>query len=579
MANNLLDPKMYEHVSSDDKQTVLRHKQGHVVTIAHSVLSAKMRKQLEALANNAKDNSKDPYGKVTVKEDKEQPVGKVQMMASGGDVEDQYLPKSGSAQEDVVANAMRPDYTPPEIISPSPEVAATLPEVTDVTTEQPPQMVPSTAETLQAPAPNPVIPQEESLASSVMTPQAPASDTAAGPMSGYGKAIRLGMQGLEKQAQAQSDLGQARAKLLDEQNTKFQQAQDLHQKSLAAVSSENDSLVKSIKEGKISPDQYWTGDKNGNGSHSKLLSAIGIILAGFNPTTQPNMAAKVLENQIERNLQAQKENLGAKKTLLEANLRKYGVINDALAATRLNLQTIALNELEAAGAKAMGPQAQAAKDIAKASLIKDMIPLQIQMSTINMINKMDQSNDPNVQDAGMNYLRQFAPEKAKEREGRIVPGVGTAKVPVPDGVRQEIVSHQKLQDAAKETLEYSQKHTNLVPGTPAYNTGVQKAAILQQMVREGLLGTVFRDSEKPLLQQFVDTNPAGALKFFSTQPKLKTLIQSNEQQLNALKKTYGLPETHGQGNTVKVQSPDGTIGNIPASNLGKALQRGYKQVK
>lgn len=45
-----LNPKDYMHVSSDDKSTTLRHKKGHLLTIAHNVLSPKMQTALKALA-------------------------------------------------------------------------------------------------------------------------------------------------------------------------------------------------------------------------------------------------------------------------------------------------------------------------------------------------------------------------------------------------------------------------------------------------------------------------------------------------------------------------------------------------
>lgn len=51
-----LDPKMFKHVKSDHKSTTLQHKQGHVVTIAHNVLSPKMQTQLKALANVGKED-------------------------------------------------------------------------------------------------------------------------------------------------------------------------------------------------------------------------------------------------------------------------------------------------------------------------------------------------------------------------------------------------------------------------------------------------------------------------------------------------------------------------------------------
>lgn len=137
-------------------------------------------------------------------------------------------------------------------------------------------------------------------------------------------------------------------------------------------------------------------------------------------------------------------------------------------------------------------------------------------------------------------------EIAQNEASKHVPHVGDASIPVPDHVRTELVAHKKLQDAAKDLFNFTQKHTTLVPGTPNYNVGEEKAEVLRQMIREGMLGTVFRESEKPLLEKFVPKNPGGFLKVIQSQPKLKTLLESNEAQGNALKEAYGLPVEHGK---------------------------------
>lgn len=72
---SLVDPAMYKHVSSDDDKTTLKHKNGHVLTIAHKMLSPAMQSQLKALSGAGREaetsdqeqESRSPYGKVIVK--------------------------------------------------------------------------------------------------------------------------------------------------------------------------------------------------------------------------------------------------------------------------------------------------------------------------------------------------------------------------------------------------------------------------------------------------------------------------------------------------------------------------------
>lgn len=60
-----LDPRMFKHVKSDHKSTTLQHKQGHVVTIAHNVLSPRMQTQLKALANVGKEDQTEAQSQET----------------------------------------------------------------------------------------------------------------------------------------------------------------------------------------------------------------------------------------------------------------------------------------------------------------------------------------------------------------------------------------------------------------------------------------------------------------------------------------------------------------------------------
>ena len=93
----------------------------------------------------------------------------------------------------------------------------------------------------------------------------------------------------------------------------------------------------------------------------------------------------------------------------------------------------------------------------------------------------------------------------------------------------------------------------MVPGTADYNTGQQKALALQSAVREGQLGTVYKAGEQPLLDKFVNSNPAGLMKSFSTMPRLEELLGSNTRRMNDLKSAYGLPQQQQQ--TMQSQQP------------------------
>lgn len=356
------------------------------------------------------------------------------------------------------------------------------------------------------------------------------------------------LSGLKGAASAQSQQAEAEAKSLQENVQAQELAKNTYQQHYDELEKERQAHMSDIQNGYIDPNKYWTGDPaTGKGGHSKIASAIGMIIAGFNPTSNPNAATNLLKFQMEQNLESQAKNLGAKENLLSANLRQFGNLRDAGDMTRIMQSDIISNQLKAAAATAASPMAKAAALQAAGKLEADMAP-QFQQFAMRraMMSMADGSagNDPSDTRAAehmLGYMRAVNPEMAKDMESRLVPGVGLAKIPVPPNVRSEMITHQALDQAGRALLDYSKTHTNLLPGTAEYNYGVTKAIAFQQKVREGLLGTVFRDSEKPLLEKFVKENPAGALKAFTTQPQLRAILDSNTNSLNTLKQGFGLP--------------------------------------
>lgn len=362
---------------------------------------------------------------------------------------------------------------------------------------------------------------------------------------GYDKRLT----GIKEQAEAQGAQGLAEANILQQAQKSQTDAKAAYQQHFNELNQERQAHIADIQNGYIDPNKYWTGDSQGNGGHSRVATAIGMILAGFNPTNRPNAAIELLKHQMEMNIDAQKQNLGAKQNLLTANLAQFHNIKDATDMTRMMQSDIVSNQLLQAAATAKTPMAAAAAKQAAGQLQMDMAPKFQEFAMRRAMMGLANGNNPDAAQHVLGYMRMFNPEVAKEMESRLVPGTGMASVPVPPAVRDEIVAHQKLQQIGQDTLDYARTHTNIVPGTPEYNIGVQKAMILQQAIREGLLGTVFRESEKPLLSKFVDDNPAGAFKTLSAEPKIRTILESNVMQLNTLKKNYGLPTQEQQSSS------------------------------
>ena len=86
-----------------------------------------------------------------------------------------------------------------------------------------------------------------------------------------------------------------------------------------------------FQNGHIDPNHYMANRSTGQ----KIAQAIGLFLSGIGSGMlhQENPMIKVLQSQIDNDIQSQKDDLAAKqnrsKTLLSANLQQFGNLKDA----------------------------------------------------------------------------------------------------------------------------------------------------------------------------------------------------------------------------------------------------------
>lgn len=324
---------------------------------------------------------------------------------------------------------------------------------------------------------------------------------------------------------------------------------------------------KDLLTGVITPKTYHQLFNDGQTTLGKIGTIFGLMLGGFGSglSKQPNVLLEMMNKEIERDLEAQKKTTENVQNMYKISLQEE---LNKVAMTRQQAETAGIwKDVEAKAIDNAKTRLQLSGThyiMSKAKLLPESERLKVQGALNTLENgvatDIAQRNaiagDRAAQRAEEQYALRAAGHLnivpgaqniAADNDARYVPGVGQAGIPVSGDARKELGSHQALEDAVQDLLQYSKTHTNLIKGTPAYNEGVAKALSVQQMVREGLLGTVFRESEKPLLQKFVTDNPAGAFKMLSTQPKLKAILESNRISSNALKKQYELPTKKSGG--------------------------------
>lgn len=409
-------------------------------------------------------------------------------------------------------------------------------------TEQQPGLMPSQAEM--------AMPQEQqqSQGLAAQQPQAavPSMDPSEGILQGYNTQIA----GINQQAQAEGALGQEQALIHAKQAADQQQIIDTFDKKQAQLNEDLAQHEQDIKDGYIDPNKYWSGYTAPNGDkvpgHSKVAAAIGMIIAGFNPSGKPNAAIEMLNNEINRSLEGQKQNLQSSNNLLRANLDHFKNVNDATLMTKAMLNDAAITQLQQAADKAKTP-------LAKAAALQAIGPLQQARAQAMMRVNMNQTmmslteggepSDTSKAEKFLGMARTYAPELAKDLEPRVIPGVGVATVPVPAETRQKLIEHQQIAKDASYLKEFVKKHGGVQgynPYDPETIKAKQMALALQSHIRESKLGTVYKEGEQPLLDKFVNENPLTILGKVESIPALEEIIRSNAATDNITRKSVGM---------------------------------------
>ena len=379
--------------------------------------------------------------------------------------------------------------------------------------------------------------------------------------------------GIQKQREAANmqatALGeQGAANKLTEQNAASaeQEATTHFQHSYQELENERQAHMADIQNNLINPDKYWTGNpETGEGGHSKIMAGIGMILAGFSPTNSPNAAVNFLKYQMDKNIEGQRQNLGAKNNLLTANLHQFKNLQDATDMTRIMQNDATKHMLNAAAAKAQGPLAKAAALNVNGQLDKESAQLQFQMGIRKTMMRLSQGagGDPaNTAPAEqmVNMLYQYDPEKAKQFAGRIVPGVGISSSQVIDqDVRKELIGKKNFGQMAQHYVDWVKQNGGTV-NLSKMTEGAAMAAELQGAYRNATHGGVFKEGEQNFINTLIPSDPSQFAGAIRTLPKVEELIRSNNAQFETLKQGNGIPSRQQQQPGAAKQIPEGTTG-------------------
>jgi hypothetical protein len=396
-------------------------------------------------------------------------------------------------------------------------------------------------------------------------PEAPAPVVpvnAQGIATGFSTSPQLNLQtGLESQLQGIAGKSSAEAKekkeeasILKEQAANAQSRSDRALMVQNKLEGDRSQALQDYKNSGIDPDRYL----HNLGTGGKIGTAIGLILGGIGGglTHQENPALKFLNEQINRDMEAQREQLGTKHNLLSAAIEHYRDQPAAEAMMRVHANDIYADRLLQAGAKVGTPLAIANAKMAAGQLLAQN-PQIIQQEAMRQAALKDSAN------AGPGQLSNQDPARA-------IPYLVPEKHQ--EAVSKEIERAQdthKMGDSILQAFDQAAKDTTLTGTYGGLKTPRSSLALHQA------LQPTFKDLEGTVRQAAMDNTFKNITPSLAdTAEDLKTKRRSLEQYIQSkssapIAKAFGIDlQNYRSTNTIAphLSAQDQQAAEFAASN-------------
>lgn len=394
-----LNLKGFTRIHSDKTTTTLAHPDGHKITIAHSAVSPELRKQLTSLprmafdegggvgdfvkgatesffgAAKSKDLSSNDYNKPSPTPSAQpnqfgEGNGKrpAQAFAEGGQENASSELAAQDTPEAIAADAaQQPEIVYGTAAPKEPEAAPEAPVADPNDTTGGGGSGNTTGD--RGPVPSPSATVSPSAQPDAGGPPPAPQDTPPNPNAQAPVSDPYGIQkqqeylnaGIGSQLTGNKLEAKALGAVADAQaiaqhaavENQQQQARD-YQDHFNQLDQERHHFQDDINNFHVDPNHYL----NSMGTGDRIASGIGLFLAGFDPSGH-NSAAKFIDDQIGRDIDAQKAELGKKENLLSSNLRQFGNLKDATDMTRVMQNDIVNKQIQEAAMKQGGALANA----------------------------------------------------------------------------------------------------------------------------------------------------------------------------------------------------------------------------
>ena len=536
-----IDFAKFKKIASDDKVTTLKHPAGHMVHIAHNVLHPKLKAELDKIPMH-KQNA--------IKEFKD-----------GGDVANDMPDNQDQGaqdnQNDNTAPAKAPQGTPVVInvggAQPQPPAPA------PVVQPKPPQ--PQQNQPAIAPVPVPMDQQDENQPDNVeAVSETPGGSSLGAPGNGTPPIVPAGIPSTpEASNNTQSPSESAAPEAAVVENPKEQVKQELNNEAMA--------FQHDLENGHITPETYSDlfAKKSTLG---KISSIFGMMLSGMGSglTHQPNALLQIMQNEINNDLEAQKQSKGNAQNFLRLN--QQNKLNEA----QTNLTQAEADTKSYALAQSQMLQSSFHDLVQNVNKMPEGAQKEAAKQQLGMIytRVADRINNINDQAAGasqyyntlfgkqgsagasqeqgfqkqMSGMRMLGPQgeaRAKDMEEKHFPGLpGQASVPLTSGDRDSINSGIDFDQKLHRFIGWTKNHSgDLSPSD--MKAGQALAAELQGAYRQATHGGVYKEGEQNFISKLIDSKPTKFFNEIRVLPQLNAIAGENHARVNQLVQSKGFP--------------------------------------
>lgn len=202
-------------------------------------------------------------------------------------------------------------------------------------------------------------------------------------------AFQMGMAGIQGGAEADIKNAEAQKAALNRGIGAQQATLASYQQHLKALDQEHQNFMHDYQNQHIDPQHYFSSMT----TPGKISTAIGLILGGIGAGIagqRSNPAMDFLNAQIDRDINAQKQEMEKTHNLLRANMEQYKNLYDATNVTRAQQMGILQSQLEKAAMTASTEKAKSAALTAASKLMGDQATIYSQVAAHRAI--LDQAN-------------------------------------------------------------------------------------------------------------------------------------------------------------------------------------------